>query len=141
LRATASISLPQLGFHWDPYLAIELMHSIVTYAVRKSSFVWLDVHPLVDAQSNLETVIRMNRIPGFGGHMGITLQANLFRTQSDIECAIEQGIPVRLRLQAPISNQRAALQGALRSGKPILAQPRHCWHPASSAHLPLLTGC
>ena len=112
VHANLSISLAQLGFHRDAFLANELAYKLATVVVNKGSFLWIDTDPAIDPKDNLETVVRLNRIPGFHGRIGLTVQADHYGVHSDISVALKEAIPVRLRERGMWGSARETIKGA-----------------------------
>ena len=96
LHTSVNVSLSQLGYAVDRSLGEHLLSQLVAHAVRRDALVWLDLDAFVNVQSNLEVAIKINRIPTFLGCVGVTLQANLFRTKPDVDCAVAEKLPVKL---------------------------------------------
>lgn len=113
LHANVSISLPQLGFNFDPFLANELALCLLSHVARNNSFLWLNIHESVSPKINLESAIRFNQVPGLRGHFGLTLQANVYSVQSELDAAISKGIPVRLRPQALVTDRQLRIGGVM----------------------------
>lgn len=124
LHASIGVSLPQLGFHFDQFLANELALCLLTQAARNNSFVWVDVHELISPKSNLESATRLNRIPGLKGHLGLTLQADVYSVQAELDTAIYEALPVRLRSRAP--SPAADPQPRIRGGRNIRQSYMRC---------------
>jgi len=96
LHTSVNVSLSQLGYAVDRSLGEHLLSQLVAHAARRDALVWLDSDSLVNVQSNLDVVIKINRIPTFLGHIGVALQANLFRTKRDVDHAMAEKLAVRL---------------------------------------------
>lgn len=95
-RTSVNVSLSQLGYTHDRCLGEDLLSQLVAHAVLRDALVWLDLDPFVNVQSNLDVAIKINRIPTSLGHIGVALQASLFRTKADVDQAVAERIPVRL---------------------------------------------
>jgi proline dehydrogenase len=94
LNANVSVKLTQMGMDFDPALAERIVGGMVERADRAGSFVRIDMEG-----SNLTeaTVAMTERLHGrWPGRVGTVLQAYLYRTESDTERLLAQGIRIRL---------------------------------------------
>jgi proline dehydrogenase len=94
LNANVSVKLTQMGMDFDPALAERIVGGMVERADRAGSFVRIDMEG-----SNLTeaTVAMTERLHArWPGRVGTVLQAYLYRTESDTERLLAQGIRIRL---------------------------------------------
>jgi len=94
LDANVSIKLSQTGMDFDPELAERIVAEIVEHAARTHSFVRIDMEGSPYTEATIEITERL--AARYPGSVGTVLQAYLFRTESDTERLLEQGIRIRL---------------------------------------------
>jgi proline dehydrogenase len=94
LNANVSVKLSQVGMDFDPGLAERIVRKMVEHAARAKSFVRIDM----EGSSYTEATIAMTErlYAEFPGSVGTVLQAYLFRTATDTERLLGQGIRIRL---------------------------------------------
>lgn len=86
-----SIKLTQMGLDIDPDLCVRNVEEILT-AVNVHT-VRLDIEGSSHTQSTIETCLRLHKNYK---NLGQAVQAYLFRTESDVDALIGQGVSVRL---------------------------------------------
>jgi proline dehydrogenase len=94
LNANVSVKLSQVGMDFDPALAERIVGEMVEHAAHAKSFVRIDMEgsPYTEA-----TIAMTERLAAkFPGSVGTVLQAYLFRTNTDTERLLGQGIRIRL---------------------------------------------
>jgi len=94
LNANVSVKLSQVGMDFDPALAERIVGEMVEHAARAHSFVRIDMEgsPYTEA-----TIAMTERLAAkFPGSVGTVLQAYLFRTDTDIDRLLGEGIRIRL---------------------------------------------
>jgi proline dehydrogenase len=94
LKANVSVKLSQMGMDFDPRLAETIVGELVEHASGVDSFVRIDMEgsPYTEA-----TVAITGRLQSRGrNRVGTVLQAYLYRTESDAERLLNQGIRIRL---------------------------------------------
>ena len=94
LNANVSVKLSQVGMDFSPALAERIVGEMVEHAAAVHSFVRIDMEgsPYTEA-----TIAMTERLAvKFPGAVGTVLQAYLFRTESDTERLLGQGIRIRL---------------------------------------------
>jgi proline dehydrogenase len=96
LRANVSVKLTQMGLEFAPAVAETIARDLVEHAQRVGSFVRIDMEHSGLTQITLDIVRRLNALPGLRGSVGVVIQSYLYRSQSDIESLINEGIRVRL---------------------------------------------
>jgi proline dehydrogenase len=94
LDANVSVKLSQVGMDFDPTLAERIIGEIVEHAARVHSFVRIDMEGSPYTEATLEITERLAAL--YPGCVGTVLQAYLFRTESDTERLLGQGIRIRL---------------------------------------------
>jgi proline dehydrogenase len=96
LDANVSLKLTQMGMDLDPQLAFEIVSALVQHAAAVGSFVRVDMESSAYTQATLELVYRLHSIEDYRGHLGVVIQAYLYRSSEDIAQLINHGIRVRL---------------------------------------------
>jgi proline dehydrogenase len=96
LDANISVKLTQMGLELDPPLAEPIVRELVQHARSLSNFVRIDMEDSRLTQVTLDIVRRLNARPETRGAVGVVIQAYLFRSQSDIEELLAEGIRIRL---------------------------------------------
>ncbi len=94
LNANVSVKLSQVGMDFDPALAECIVGEMVEHAAHAKSFVRIDMEgsPYTEA-----TIVMTERLSAkFPGSVGTVVQAYLFRTATDTERLLGQGIRIRL---------------------------------------------
>lgn len=96
LDANISLKLTQMGLELKPALAEEIASDLVKHAKAVQSFVRIDMEDSRLTQQTLEIVHRLHAQSGLRGAVGVVIQAYLYRSESDVEQLIANGIRVRL---------------------------------------------
>lgn len=96
LKANISVKLTQMGLEISPQLAESIALSLTQHAHSAGSFVRIDMEDSSLTQVTLDIVRRVHARPQFRDTIGIVIQAYLYRSQSDIEQLLAEGIRVRL---------------------------------------------
>jgi proline dehydrogenase len=96
LDANISVKLTQMGLDLSPELAESIAESLGRHARSVGNFVRIDMEGSSLTQVTLDTVRRLNALPDVRGAIGVVIQAYLYRSQSDIEQLVVEGIRVRL---------------------------------------------
>jgi proline dehydrogenase len=96
LKANISLKLTQMGLEVSPELAESIALSLTQHANSAGSFVRIDMEDSSLTQVTLDIVRRVHARPNFRDSIGVVIQAYLYRSQSDIEQLIAEGIRVRL---------------------------------------------
>jgi proline dehydrogenase len=96
LKANISLKLTQMGMNLDPKLAEEIVAGLVAHAVVANSFVRVDMEGSEYTQATIDMVRRLHAIPQNRGHVGIVIQAYLYRSEEDIRTLSSEGIRIRL---------------------------------------------
>jgi proline dehydrogenase len=96
LNANVSVKLTQMGMDLDQGLAEEIVAELVQHAVAADTFVRVDMEGSEYTQATIEMVQRLHAIPGNRGHVGIVIQAYLYRSEEDIRALTAEGIRIRL---------------------------------------------
>jgi proline dehydrogenase len=94
LNANVSVKLSQVGMDFDPILAERIVGEMVEHAAQAKSFVRIDM----EGSPYTEATIAMTEhlAAKFPGAVGTVLQAYLFRTDTDTDRLLKQGIRIRL---------------------------------------------
>jgi proline dehydrogenase len=100
LNANISIKLTQMGLELDPELAFDIAAKLVAHAVETNNFVRIDMEGSALTQVTLDIVRRLHAGESGGrsnrGHVGIVIQAYLYRSEKDIQELLAEGIRIRL---------------------------------------------
>ena len=94
LNANVSVKLSQVGMDFDPALAERIIGEMVEHAAHAKSFVRIDMEGSPYTEATIAMTERLSA--KFPGSVGTVLQAYLFRTESDTERLLGQGIRIRL---------------------------------------------
>jgi proline dehydrogenase len=94
LNANVSVKLSQVGMDFDPALTERIVGEMVAHAARAKSFVRIDMEGSPYTEATIAMTERLHTT--FPGSVGTVLQAYLFRTASDTERLLGQGIRIRL---------------------------------------------
>jgi proline dehydrogenase len=95
VNATVSVKLTQMGLDLSEDLCADIMHDILDRAREHRTFVRLDM----ESSAYTERTLRLfeDRLyPNYPENVGIVLQSYLYRTQADVERAIQLRCRVRL---------------------------------------------
>lgn len=96
LNANVSVKLTQMGLELSPDLAESIARDLTDHARSVGSFVRIDMEDSSLTSTTLEIVRRIHARTGLNGVIGIVIQAYLYRSASDIEQLLAQGIRIRL---------------------------------------------
>lgn len=96
LMANVSVKLTQMGMDLRPELAGEIVSGLVDHAVAVNNFVRVDMEGSEYTQPTIDMVRDLHARPGNRGHIGIVIQAYLYRSAQDISTLTEDGIRIRL---------------------------------------------
>jgi proline dehydrogenase len=96
LNANVSVKLTQMGLELDRDLAERIALDLTRHAASFGNFVRIDMEDSSLTQVTLDIVGRIHALPPLRGAIGIVIQSYLYRSQSDIEQLIADGIRVRL---------------------------------------------
>lgn len=96
LNANVSVKLTQMGLELNEPLAHEIAGELVQHAVEAGTFVRIDMEGSDLTQVTLDLVRELHARPGFAGHVGVVIQAYLFRSAEDIAQLLRDGVRVRL---------------------------------------------
>lgn len=96
LNANVSVKLTQMGLELSPELAETIAANLVQHAASTKNFVRIDMEDSRLTQVTLDIVRRLHARAGLRDHVGIVIQAYLYRSQADIEQLLADGIRVRL---------------------------------------------
>ncbi|MFP5204382.1 MAG: proline dehydrogenase family protein, partial [Acidobacteriota bacterium] len=96
LNANVSVKLTQMGLELSSQLAESTAAGLVEHAAATASFVRVDMEDSRLTQVTLDIVRRLHARAGLRDHVGIVIQAYLYRSQADIEQLLAEGIRIRL---------------------------------------------
>jgi proline dehydrogenase len=94
LNANVSVKLSQIGMDFDPALAEKIVGEMVEHAAAAHSFVRIDMEGSPYTEATIAITERL--AAHFPGSVGTVLQAYLYRTETDAERLLAQGIRIRL---------------------------------------------
>jgi proline dehydrogenase len=96
LNSNISVKLTQMGLALDPKLAETIAEDLAQHAHATKNFVRIDMEDSSLTQVTMDIVRRLHAKPELRDAIGIVIQSYLYRSQSDIEQLIDDGIRVRL---------------------------------------------
>ena len=94
LNANVSVKLSQMGMDFDPALAERIVGEMVEHADAADSFVRIDMEGTPYTEATIAMTERLAQ--KYPGAVGTVLQAYLFRTGTDTDRLLRQGIRIRL---------------------------------------------
>jgi proline dehydrogenase len=94
LNANVSVKLSQVGMDFDPVLAERIVGEMVAHAAQVHSFVRIDMEGSPYTEATIAMTERLAQ--KYPGAVGTVLQAYLFRTDTDTDRLLRQGIRIRL---------------------------------------------
>jgi proline dehydrogenase len=94
LNANVSVKLSQVGMDFDPSLAERIVGEMVEHAAAVKSFVRIDMEASPYTEATIAMTERLSA--KFPGSVGTVLQAYLYRTDTDTDRLLGQGIRIRL---------------------------------------------
>jgi proline dehydrogenase len=100
IDANISVKLTQMGLELDPEIAHEIAASLVSHAVETNNFVRIDMEGSALTEVTLDIVKNVHAgLSPAGpnrGHIGVVIQAYLYRSEKDICELLNDGIRIRL---------------------------------------------
>ncbi len=96
LNANVSVKLTQLGLLLSNEVAEAIADNLVQHARAVNNFVRIDMEDSSLTQVTLDIVRRLHAKPGLRGAVGTVIQSYLYRSQSDVEQLLADGIRIRL---------------------------------------------
>jgi len=96
LNANISVKLSQIGLELSPELAEELVERLAEQAHKTGNFVRVDMEDSLLTEVTLAIVHRLHARPELQGAIGVVIQASLYRSRTDIDQLVAEGIRVRL---------------------------------------------
>jgi len=96
LQANISLKLTHMGLDVNQNLARELVSGLVAKAASLKSFVRVDMEGSPYTQRTLDFVHELHYMPGNRGAVGTVIQSYLYRSESDVERLLADGIRIRL---------------------------------------------
>jgi proline dehydrogenase len=96
LAGNVSVKLTQMGLDLDPELAFAITERLVRHAVAAGTFVRIDMEGSDYTQATLDLVCRLHAMEENRGHIGVVIQAALYRSKADIDRLLAEGIRIRL---------------------------------------------
>jgi proline dehydrogenase len=96
LNGNVSVKLSQMGMEADPAIAERIVRELTGHARATGNFVRIDMEGSEYTQATIDLVRRIHAEPGNAGHIGVVIQAYLYRSQADIGLLLKDGIRIRL---------------------------------------------
>jgi proline dehydrogenase len=100
LNANVSVKLTQMGLELDTEIAHEIAGQLVAHAVETNNFVRIDMEGSALTQVTLDIVKSVHAGHSSSGpnrgHVGVVIQAYLYRSEKDICELLHEGIRIRL---------------------------------------------
>ena len=96
LQANISVKLTQVGLDLSPDLAFAIASELTEHCRATSNFLRIDMEGSSLTQVTLDLVRHLHAKPEYSDHIGIVIQAYLFRSEADIHQLVEDGIRIRL---------------------------------------------
>jgi proline dehydrogenase len=96
LKANISVKLTQMGLEMSPELAYTIAAGLTEHARATNNFVRIDMEGSHLTQVTLDLVHHLHAREEYKDHIGIVIQAYLFRSEADIQQLVSEGIRVRL---------------------------------------------
>lgn len=96
LNANVSVKLTQMGLELSESLAHEIAAELVQHATEADNFVRIDMEGSPFTQVTVDMVRELHARPGCAGHVGVVMQAYLFRSAEDIAQLVKDGVRIRL---------------------------------------------
>ena len=96
LNANVSVKLTQMGLLLSPDLAEGIAENLVQHARSVNNFVRIDMEDSSLTQVTLDIVRRLHARSELRGAVGTVIQSYLYRSQSDVEQLLADGIRIRL---------------------------------------------
>jgi len=96
LNSNISVKLTQMGLTLNPQLAETIAANLAQHAHATKNFLRIDMEDSSLTQITMDIVRRLHAKPELRGAIGIVIQSYLYRSQSDIDQLVSDGIRVRL---------------------------------------------
>jgi proline dehydrogenase len=96
LNGNVSVKLSQMGMELDPAIAERIVRKLTEHACATGNFVRIDMEGSEYTEATIDLVRRIHAEPGNAGHIGVVIQAYLYRSQADIGRLLKDGIRIRL---------------------------------------------
>ncbi len=96
LNANVSVKLTQMGMDLGHEIVEEIVSGLVDHAVAVNSFIRIDMEGSEYTQATIDLVRRLHAKPANCGHIGIVIQAYLYRSAQDVADLTTEGIRIRL---------------------------------------------
>jgi proline dehydrogenase len=96
LKSNISVKLTQMGLELSPDLAYTIAAGLTEHCRATGNFLRIDMEGSDLTQVTLDLVRHLHAREEYKSHIGIVIQAYLFRSEADIHQLIDDGIRVRL---------------------------------------------
>ena len=96
LDANISVKPSQMGMDFSPELTERIVGGLTEHCRATGNFLRIDMEGSPLTQQTIDMVARMHANPDYAGHIGVVIQAYLYRSEQDIAQLLESGIRVRL---------------------------------------------
>ena len=95
VKSGISIKLSQIGMALEEGLCVENLRRIIRRAKELSNFIRIDMEDSPYTEATLK-LFRQMRNEGFAKHVGIVIQAYLYRSEDDVRLLIDEASSIRL---------------------------------------------
>lgn len=96
VEANVSVKPSQLGLNLDPNLLYENLHLVLDRARQTNNRIRIDMEESSTVDTTLGIYRRLRDADDYGRHVGVVIQAYLFRSAQDIAALVDEGAWVRL---------------------------------------------
>ena len=96
LKANISVKLTQMGLEMDPDLAYKIAAGLTEHVRATGNFLRIDMEGSDLTQTTIDLVRHLHAREEYRGHIGIVIQAYLYRSEADVQQLISEGIRIRL---------------------------------------------
>jgi proline dehydrogenase len=96
INANISVKLTQVGLDLSPDLAFSIASGLTEHCRATGNFLRVDMEGSNLTQVTLDMVRHLHARPEYKAHIGIVIQAYLFRSEADIHQLVDEGIRIRL---------------------------------------------
>jgi proline dehydrogenase len=96
IKANISVKLTQVGLDLSPDLAYTIASGLTEHCRATGNFLRIDMEGSNLTQVTLDLVHHLHAREEYRGHIGVVIQAYLYRSEADIQQLIDHGIRIRL---------------------------------------------
>jgi len=128
-KINISIKPSQIGLNAHPHLSYIILHNLAKRASKVGHTIRLDMEDSSVTELTRNLAISVNEKYG---NCGVAIQANLFRTEEDLEVLIDKGVSVRLVKGAYKENERISYQSVSQISSAFFAHAAHLYSEKAS---------